>query len=169
MADRRRERCEQPLGIGVDDIIEITRVGIELADLPADCLDHGRMRMPDRGNVVVDIEIAPAFGIMHPDAFGAHHADRLPVEQHRVRTERLHPSLHSRAQTRTCGCLRLRVEGIQRQNVLVARHTVSFRRFGGMVEATTTADNIQDVEPVGATHSAWQRPTVQSTRKLSPR
>ena len=100
LTDRRRKGRQKPVGIGVDAVVQIARMDVELGDLPADRLDHARMAMPDRGDVVVDVEIAAPLGVVHPDAFGADHPDRLFVEKHRPSTEMTQTLLDSLAQRR---------------------------------------------------------------------
>src|ERR1700722_6969007 len=74
--------------------------------------------MPDGGHIVVETKITPAFGIEHPDAFGALHAQRLLIEQHRSRAERPQTALDSVLQRSIHRGQVTAVEGVQRQDFL---------------------------------------------------
>src|ERR1700722_1974136 len=78
--------------------------------------------MPDGGHIVVEIKITPAFGIEHPEAFGALHAQRLLIEQHRSRAERPQTALDSVLQRSIHRGQATAVEGVQRQDFLFSMH-----------------------------------------------
>src|ERR1700677_2710824 len=78
--------------------------------------------MPDRGDVVIEIKIAAAFGIEHPDAFGALHPQRLLIEQHRSRTERPQTALDGVLQRGIHRGQVAAVKGVQRQDFLFPVH-----------------------------------------------
>ena len=82
-----REGLEQPLRVVVHVVVEIARVGVERGGLLGDRLHHARMAMSDRSDIVVDVEIAAAIGIEHPNALGADHPDRPLVDQNRGSAE----------------------------------------------------------------------------------
>ncbi len=118
LTDRRGEGRQKPLGIGVDAVVQIARVDVELGDLPTDRLDHARMAMSDRWDIVVDVEVATPFRVIHPDAFGPDHSDRLFIEENRLSAEMAQALPDSLAQRGTERARGLWIEGVQRQNFL---------------------------------------------------
>ncbi len=112
LADRRRESRQKPVGIGVDAVVQVARVDVELGGLSTDRLDHTRMAMSDRRDVVVDVEVAAPLGVEHPDAFGPDHPDRLFIEKHGPSTEMAQALPDSLAQLGIEGARGLRIEGV---------------------------------------------------------
>ena len=73
--------AEQSLGVIENRFVQVARMGIEDGGLSRQGRDHVRMAMPDRRDVVVDVEIGVAFGIVEPHAFAAHDMNGVGVEQ----------------------------------------------------------------------------------------
>src|SRR5690606_747340 len=83
------EGCGQPLRIVEDALVQVARVGVEHGRLAADRFDHPGMTVPDMGDVVVGVEIAPSPGIPEPDALAPHDMDGIVVEGGHVRPQQL--------------------------------------------------------------------------------
>ena len=76
-----REGRKQPLRVVVHVVVQIARVGVQRGGLLGDRFHHARMAMSDRSDIVVDVEIAAAICIEHPNALGADHSDRPLIDQ----------------------------------------------------------------------------------------
>lgn len=96
-----REIAQQPLGIVQDRFVQIARMGIELAGLVGERRHDMGVAMPDRSDVVVDVEIGAAFRIVEPDAFAADHMHRIGIEQPIGRAEQAPAPVHHRALARS--------------------------------------------------------------------
>jgi hypothetical protein len=144
--------------IGVDHVVEIARVGVEHADLAANGLDDSRVRMPDRRDVVVEIEISATLDVEHVDAFGAFHPDRLLVEQDRSLAERSQSSFHRLPEF---GAHRRRtalVEGVQRQNFSFLLH----RKPPLTAPCASQSDRCSD-RAAAIPRSAWRNVRIPTT------
>ena len=124
MGDRRGEGRQQALGIGIDDRAQIARVDVEPGGLAGYRLDDTRMAMPDGRHVVVGIEIATAIRPGHPDARRLDHVDGVAIEQDRPGPEASQPALDAARPPALAGAARLRIEGVEGQDVGFARHAV---------------------------------------------
>jgi hypothetical protein len=86
---------EQAFGQREDGVVQVARVGRQRPHLAADRLGHRGMTMAERGDVVVDVEVAAAFGVDQPDAVAAHDVQRVFVHQPVGRAEqRIAPRDH---------------------------------------------------------------------------
>ena len=74
-------RREQPFGQLENRIVQIAGVGGESLHLPAYRLGYRRMAMSERGDVVVDVEVAAPFRIDQPHTFAAHNVQGMFVHQ----------------------------------------------------------------------------------------
>ena len=89
-----RNGRQQALGVVVHAVEQIAGMGVEAAHLPGDRLHHLRVAMPDRGHVVVEVEVALAVGGVDERAGRAHDVQGHFVEQDRGRAEALLPPPH---------------------------------------------------------------------------
>ena len=76
-----REMRQQAFGIGQHAIMQVAGMGGQAGGLRRLGGDDEGMAMPDRGHVVVGVEIGPAFGIMQPDPLPLQQMDRGFIEQ----------------------------------------------------------------------------------------
>ena len=72
---------EQALGQLEDGVVEVSRVGRKRLHLAADRLGHRGVAVTERGDVVVDVEVAAAFRVHQPHAVTAHDVQRVFVHQ----------------------------------------------------------------------------------------
>ena len=128
LTDRLRKSREQSVGVSVHDVIEIARVDVENARLARDCLRDAGMTMPDRGDIIVYVQIAAALRVLHPDALGSNHADWLFIKQHRAAAEMAKPAGNRRTQRRVEVLSRRPVEGVQGQDFLARLHDLTLAR-----------------------------------------
>lgn len=93
MCELGRQGGEQPLGVVEHTFVQVARVGVEHAGLAGNGLDHVRVAMADRGDVVVGVEMGPALGVVQPHAFATHRVQRRVVEQAVGRAEHARAAL----------------------------------------------------------------------------
>ena len=74
-----RQCGRQPLAIIENGFVKITGVGVQECRLAGHRRGHMRMAMPHMGNVVIGIEIGPAFGIVEPHPLTADQMKRLAI------------------------------------------------------------------------------------------
>ncbi|MNP02565.1 hypothetical protein D3C76_944220 [compost metagenome] len=72
---------EQALGQFEDGVVQIASVGRQRPHLPTDGLGHRRMAMPERGHVVVHVEVTAPLWIDQPHALATHDMQRVLVHQ----------------------------------------------------------------------------------------
>ena len=85
---RFRHRRGEPLRVADDVVVQVARVRVQRRRLARQRGDHVRMAMPDRGHVVVAVEVAPAVRVEEPGALAAHEVHGTVVEQPVARPER---------------------------------------------------------------------------------
>src|SRR5204863_1770248 len=74
----------QPLGITVDVVVKIARVGVEQRELRLRRLHHTRMAVPHKRHVVVNVEIRPARFVVHILHPAAHDLQRMLVRDTQI-------------------------------------------------------------------------------------
>ena len=117
VGQRARKGRQQLFGVVVNGGMQIAGVNVDLAKLPAHRFDDLRMAMADRRYVIVEIQIAPPVGGVEIGPPGAHHFQRLAIEQHRARAERL-PAPGDQGRHIIGQGARLRLaKGVQRQDL----------------------------------------------------
>ena len=77
----RRERREQLLGVVDRRLRQVPRVRVQPRRLLGDGRDDPRMRVPDRRDVVVRVEVVGAVAVEQVRALAAHELERLAVEE----------------------------------------------------------------------------------------
>ena len=85
---RFRHRRGEPLRIADDVVVQVARVRVQRRRLAGQRGDHVRMAMPDRGHIVIAVEVAPPIRVEEPGALAAHEVHRAVVEQPVARPER---------------------------------------------------------------------------------
>jgi hypothetical protein len=78
-AERRGQRGSQPAGIVVDGVVQVAGVGVEHRHLALAGGDHGRVTVPDMGDVVDSVEVSPPLCVVEVLPEPPHHLDRLTV------------------------------------------------------------------------------------------
>ena len=76
-----RKLRDQALSVFDDGISEVPRVGVQRRDLRTDRLGDRGVAVPDRGNVIVRVEVVAAVHAAEPQPLGALHRHRLTVKQ----------------------------------------------------------------------------------------
>jgi hypothetical protein len=79
----KRHRRDQALGQLDERLVEVARVRVQEARLADDRLGHARVAVPDNGDVVVSVEVAPAVRVEEPDALAADDVQRVPKREPR--------------------------------------------------------------------------------------
>ena len=77
----------QPFGIGDDAFVEVTTVDVQGTLLMRDRIGDIRVAVPDRGHIVVEVDITPASLVEDIRALPPHQLDRMTVEQFRTGPE----------------------------------------------------------------------------------
>ncbi|MCY1355419.1 hypothetical protein D9M69_418390 [compost metagenome] len=90
---------EQALGQFENGVVQIAGIGRQRLHLLADGLGHGRVAMPERGHVVVHVEVTASLRIDQPHALAAHDMQRVLVHQPISRAKQGVAPLDHR-----CGC-----------------------------------------------------------------
>jgi len=62
--ERRRHRREQLLGVAHDPFVQVARVRVEHSGLLGDRRRHARVRVPERRDVVVEVEVLRTVGVV---------------------------------------------------------------------------------------------------------
>ena len=91
--DLIRQGGDDAFGIGDDVVVQIAAVGIDLRCLMGERAHDMRMAMPDRGHVVVAIQICLSFVVPDCDAFCAHRGQRVIVVVIVARAEHIEAAL----------------------------------------------------------------------------
>ena len=79
---------DQPLGEDDDPLVQIAVVGVERGLLVGHGPDDSRMGVPDAGDVIVHVQVAPTVGVVEPHALAADEGEGVLVEQLRPGPQR---------------------------------------------------------------------------------
>ena len=75
------QEVRQPLGVAVDVVVEVARVGVEQRDLALHRADHARVAVPHEGHVVVDVEEGAAGLVVEEGPEAAHDLEGPAVRE----------------------------------------------------------------------------------------
>jgi hypothetical protein len=76
-----RHRAQELLAVAKDRLLDVPGVGVQRRELSVYGLDDVGVAVPDAGDVVVDVEVVVAVGVVEQCARAAHDFDRLLVEE----------------------------------------------------------------------------------------
>ena len=84
-----RQRRQQFLGVAFEQVMQVARGRVEDAHLRRRRLDNARMTVPDMWNVVIGVDVPPAFvveEVLHPST---HDLDGIAVRDAEIATDRI--------------------------------------------------------------------------------
>ena len=109
---RHGQSGQQALGIIDNAFIQVTGMGVEGGGLPGNGRHHLRVAVAHRGDIVVDIQIGLAGGVVQPHPFAAQQMQGLLIEQAICLPQRLLATADQRLLTGRQAGQRARIKGI---------------------------------------------------------